>query len=147
MKIPAFTKHGHIRSLRHSFYTEDLDYLQRYELPRWPSSDFPFPLPLQRCSNFNLTRRTEYQKRGIRRIFIGRRNSTSYLRGEAALCKICPESKRGKGGCSLALSHIFSEIGISLRASHGFYKLNIKSLLSLCCYYTVTPTILKVHIW
>jgi hypothetical protein len=100
-------------------------------------------LPSQRCLNFNLARRTEYQKRGIRRIFHGGRNLL-HLRGDCVV-KICPEAS-GKLGVFSGVSHIFRHRCL-LASFSWFLHSHIKSLLSLCCYYTVTRTILKVHIW
>ena len=68
LRNPAFTKHEHIRSLRHSFWAEDLDYLRHYKLPPPPRRPPPTSPPSSSAALlefFNLTRRTKREAYGV----------------------------------------------------------------------------------
>jgi hypothetical protein len=89
----------------------------------------------------NLTRRTEYQKRGIRRIFMHHR-ILLHLEGDCVVKTA--RSKRVLGVFS-GVSHNFFWISVSRFRALMISTNSYKSLLSILLH--ITPTILKVHIW
>lgn len=111
---------------------EELDIPTRHH----PSSDL---LPSQRCLIFNQTRRTEYQKTGIRRIH-ERWTSISFSLAKQELRSRIRPNKRD--WVFSGVSNIFGNRYL-VASFHGFTNSQIFAFSLLHS----TPTILKVHIW